>query len=86
MSFMRPMITKKILRLTLIAVFATVSFCKNSEAVVPISTSFDNEENTDRQKLTEILQKIERHEKDDMDFLKDIKNEMKDLKNTAPSS
>ena len=75
-------VMKNAIRAVLIMIFMIGVFAKVSKAVVPSSTSLRNEfqVQADHQRLTDILDKLERHEEENIRFLKNIKNEMRDLK------
>ena len=77
--FMRHLFTK-IVGMTLIVVLTIGLLWKISEAVVPPSTSIESKAKTERQKLMDVLGKIERHEEENINFIKDLRNEMKGLK------
>ncbi len=50
---------------------------KTGEAVMPPSTSLKTEQTqTEREKLIEIVKKLERHEEDNLNFLKEIRNDL----------
>ncbi len=71
---------KKIIGVNLVMIFSIGLFWKISEAVVPPSVSTGSEAKTERQKLADILQKIEHREEENVNFLKDLINEMRNLK------
>ena len=61
--------------------------CTQCVAVVPYPLSMEEkpEARTREERLLEIIEKIETHEKADIEFFKDIKNELKQILNKEGS-
>lgn len=71
-----------IARTILIIVVAAGLFLKVSEAVVPPSTLIETESQaqSERQKLIGIVEKLERHEEENIHFIRELKHDLQGLK------